>query len=391
MGTFCRAFVLATLLALPSLACLNNSNGNGIGRPAVPPATDPNLKSLSIVQIGPTSTPPFAQLVNNGNEVVDLTGLRLVKSLDPNTPPGAFNALDGNLQVGERRWFNVTSLALQGSAGELAVLDPNAFVVHTYVSWGNAPEAWDSGLAHAALSDGAVKPGAFVALPFPLPPGVAIANDPNGIVGCTSPDPNRLTVQPDDAGCLAPAASNPNISVAITELMPAVSVAGAIDPNTSWIEITNLGAAAINLYGTRLCYRGGCNVMTEPLELDAAASGTARALVHLGMPKPATDALQHYSLGTEVLLPQDEIALLTPGFSDTTGPLTNILSYVRLGPPDKAPAALVALAYSQGRWSVQGGSVTVSIGAGQSLAVKPEGSTDPAAWTAGTPTPLAPN
>ena len=392
-------YLAAATLGLCALTagCMTNTFGAGVGQPALPDVPVPTPVPTLFVQISPNSTPPFVQLVNTGHAAVDLSTLTLATHL---ATPGISLAapfLIGStpLQPGARAVIDVSTLpALQGAAGELALVNAQLEVM-AYAAWGNAPEVWGSDIAQQALFSGAVNPNAYAAVPYPLPSTDAIAQDPNapGVL-CTLPNA-QLDGPPVDSGNCGPNA--PRGQVIITEIAVAGATGGALDANTSWIEVTNVSAApvAVNLYGVRLCRPAGCTVIRQSIPLAAPGSGgipdPARALLYLGIPAPAAApaAAQNYYFPdvAPIILSGDELALYAPGGVDST---VGMWSYVRLGTPLQAPAVYLSDADAAGLWDGQD-SVNVTPGAGQSLSQQPEDGVSAANWFAATATPLAPN
>ena len=381
-GLRCLAFVslvgLASLLALT--ACTERQFGSGIGRPPAGQTERPALQPLLITEVyaGDTVTPAFVELAVAGDATVTevpLTGLWLCTERSACVELGAAQAA---LPAGDRLRVDATTLGLVAQYGQVAVVDADlaagafAELAHAHLAWGGEPPA-TSPLTGPALTSGAFLPGEHVALPYPVPAGVAVAAEAAGL-GCAAPspeavavlDPALCTLDDCEVGTCAPSACDPSACdpAACALSGPALRLTEvAITATETWIDLQNCTNADLPLYGVRVCQPPSC------------ARFEAGDLI----PAPGTGGLELALPGAAPLRADGEIAVLAPGAA-AIAEVAALLSFVSYGEadPELAPAAAAAALWTGD------GTTAPSLGGGQAL-TRIDGAAGPSSWELAAP------
>jgi len=298
---------LTTVLAVALMfGCSNPTYYQGLGRPAFDPTTRPARLPVSIVEVFVTDPAPanrFALLVNTGTADIATGTLTL-------TGPGGDVAV-GALAAGADLKVSLASLTGTGLlGGELAAKDA-AGTVHAYLAWGADPAVKGSVLSGSAYASGATAAGAFVPTGFPPPTNLAFASTAAG-VGCVAPS---ATVAGLATPTTCPVAAG---AVALRGIAPALD--GGTD---STVTLHNLGTAALDLYGVRLCQGGGCATITT----DVIVAAGADQVLHVGA---GTAAATDPVIPGVPIAGASELAVLAPG-NDLTVAGPTLQAYAHWG------------------------------------------------------------
>jgi hypothetical protein len=362
-------------LLVATAACNEIQTGTSFGRPPAAavdrPELAPPLRIAEIYVADPDPATHFAELMVDETETtIDLATVELCAG-DTCIPA----ACDGTEVAGtERVVCALGGLTLAAAAGEVAVVDDDQLLA--YLAWGGESGLFGSSWSAAALLSGAIEPGEFIPLPFPMPQGVAVSNE-LGDAGCAAPSSGSPGTT--DAG-LCPESSTPQLF--ISEILPAGS-----DTAASWIELENTGDEDVELAWVRLCQVPSC-VVFLPGETLAAH---ARLLVHLGR-SGSNDASNRYFADAIPVRPSGEIVLLAPGDTDLAGDPSSLQSFLRSGPASATDMASQAV--DAGLWSEAEGVIDSARAprvAGESLSRNPGAALSASAWHPAVPTPLAEN
>jgi hypothetical protein len=366
-----RCLVCLGLALVATNACTKKTFGNGIGRPPVTSVDRPHLVPVTLAEIYTAGGPSghYADLLlAAGADALDLTGFELCDSRS--YADDACVTLSGTLDPGARRHEMLAKLNLLATAGELGLVDADG-VVHAYVAWGADPATVGSALAAAATVDGATSPGAFIAIPYPMPAGLAVARA-SDLEGCVAAG---LATPADPVSC-------PTVPpvLALTEVLSRFEESG-----DSWVELTNLTLDALPLYGVRLCQLPDCLVF----ERDQVIGAQSPLLVHFGIAAPAgsppPDEL--FFPGLAAISRASELALIAPGSADPTGG-AGLQAFVRFG---AAPSELASIAANVGFWPEPLATARTARVAGESLSHDLSTARSDTAWHPAVPTPLAEN
>lgn len=310
-----RLTTVLTVAALMS-GCSNPTYHQGLGRPEY--NSPPRRLPLSIALVYVNAADPadrFALLVNAGT--IAATGLTLVGPAGSVTVPEPIPA-GGELRV------SLASLAGSGVfGGELAATSADG-LVQAYLAWGIDPFAAGSLLAAAAYQSGATEYGAFVPAGFPSPTGLAFVSTAAG-VGCAAPS---ATV----AGLSTPEACPTTAGVlALRGVVPALD--GATD---STVTLRNLSAAAVDLFGVRLCQTASCTTIVTDVVVPAGGD----QVLHVGA---TTASVADPTVSGAPIAGESELAVLAPG-TDLTATSPTLQAYAHWGSvaPRFADAATTA-------------------------------------------------
>jgi len=182
--------------------------------------------------------------------------------------------------------------ALNANVGELAVVDATG-LVHAFVAWGADPATLGPSYAASASLMGVTTAGAFVAVPFPMPSGVAVACE-SGLCDCANPSPDGAVATHAASLCLTPTAPITATQVIEAELS---------------LEIENISGESVNLLGVRVCQENRCVVSTS-----ATMLAGAKWTLHLGAAAPNDPpANSLYFPKSFSLAPTGSVRVLAPG------------------------------------------------------------------------------
>lgn len=399
---FLAAVVLSSVLIMAS-GCRKNNYGSGVRHPPTPAIPSPIVRIteiyLAVMQDDPNATPAFVELTNVRDETLTLAHWQLCST-------AACVDLSGTIAPAQRLTINdpdaMAALHLSPHAGELTVVDTSTSprTMLAYVTYGASPGTLGSSLILEALSANVITPGGFIPIPFPMPAGVAIANERTD-AGCAAPSANAIA-SIDASLCPAPAHTT-TPPIFLSELAfedPALVQTGnsgvsSLDSGTtetagaSWVELANNTDHAVALHGVRLCIDTRCTGL--PATSLIPAHGWV--VIYLDRNAPVPPSEYTWFLPHALALPAvGEISLLAPG-SDSRFDSDHILSYVRYG--TDAPADNQAIAVHATRWSSVDGTATATTPTDPPLhTLSAIGSTppnSPEGWQIGVPTPIAAN
>jgi hypothetical protein len=274
-------------------ACGKQHFGEGIGRPVVPAAAEAIRVGLDVTEVWAAgeAQQSFVEIANLGDTAIDLSGYRACSDRL------CVAIAAESLAVGERAVVGAADLVLLAQAGEVIVFDAAGYI-QAFLAWGIDPTLVPASRVSDAIWNGAAGGDRFIPLPFPLAPDRSINNE-DGQQGCAAPTPGTPIETWEDCG---PAAR----SLSIQEIFPAQTAGG-----DSWVEIQNVSARALSVYGVRLC-TSTCGLFARDAIMDAGA----RVVVHVGaQASSAVVSASVFALPQAAAMDQNaaEVALLAPG------------------------------------------------------------------------------
>ena len=332
-------------------ACSGEVIGTGLGFAAPVRSSKPATTALRLVQVMPTGdTDAFVQLHNAGVEPLDV---RIVQphllGIFGDWPLGDEAALQSPSPVwqpDERRTVRGPQLhRLAWQSGELALVDAT-YQPQSYVAWGTAQGQQAPTLAAWGA---AVDTAAFLPVPFVPPDAATSLNFDAPAPACAVADPNRTAVAPA-ISCEGGLKQAPLHFGALSRR----SAAGLI--SESFVEIVNVTARSIDVFGVMFCRAGRCQPLLSHVIVAPQSSSTAplsQQTFELGARASAAQALPT-KVSQPTLGADEELALAAPGFvvDGATQPASNtpsdLWSYVRTGMA--APSSLAAAAQQAGMW-----------------------------------------